>query len=1710
MASKAELVAKRGHAKASITRLKTFMEGPTMQTATVELLESKRDRLKEVFTEYNDYCIKIQLLDTEDKEDSGEIEDTYLELLSKLNAKIDCESSNGKFVSQIKLPHIVIPKFSGRYSEFYEFFNMFESVIGSDKSKPPVQKFYYLKNFLSDEPLALVSNLPLTDSSYKEAIKLLKDRYDNKFQITCEHINTLLDMHSITKSTPANLRAFVSTCKQQLAALKNLGEPVEHWNSIMVCVLSKKLDLISSRAYQLERDSTKNPTVSEFLTFLEHRALALENTDSIGHKPPQRFASNAAVISSGEKGARQETSSCMYCKLNHKLYTCPTFKLAPIEKRLRFVAESKICKQCLNMHAKKCRFHFKCNVCKQAHHTLLHNEPDAAGPIPTVTLLSSASHEQVLLPTARVKIISKSGTIITCRALLDSGSQVSFMTQKLADLVGGTPDIAKSNIVGITNSHHTITHSMNVEIHSLVYPFKTSVKCHVVPQITSQLPQKQFDISQLNIPSNYRLADECFNKPGDVHLLLGAEIFFQILLPQPDTSGGDAAAHDSTQPRLVNTTLGYIVAGRTPSAEETDQVVSLFCKECNSNISESMSRFWTTEQVAEIYPENLPELVYTEKHFQKTVVLDNNQFQVSMPLKVPLEDINNELGDSLHLALCRFINLEKRFAKDEQLFQEYKKFIDQYVELGHGKYIDINQYDLKKDPVYFLPHHPVIKQDSKTTKLRVVFDGSMKTNKKVSLNDMLMKGPVVQKDLLDILIAFRLDKYFFISDIKMMFRFILLDPSQRSLQNILWREQPNEDIKCIQLQTVTYGLKTSSYAATRCLIELAQRFEQELPSAASILKNNTYIDDTLVTNNSEIGLVNDQKQLIHLLSLGGFQLHKWSSNCDDILANVPKDKQYFGDIELQKDDLSVKALGVNFEMRSDTFKLHTTEKYSVTKNTKREILSYISRFFDPLGLMGPIFVQAKLIMQSLWAENIGWDEVPPDSICQQWIEFEKSLANMQPIHVPRCVRSTNDSTNQLIGFADASLIAHGCCLYLRVIDTEGKVSMNLLCSKSRINPQKKKLTIPRLELNAALLLARLADKVLTTLRTKISIERTHLFIDSQITLAWINTDISKLNTYVANRTRVIQELSSQNCYQWGYIDTNDNPADCISRGVLPHDLQSHPLWWNGPVSYHDKNFEFAVAGNESVTIPELKTTVDNDISVPVVCAVTNNENNNCIFNILKQKYSDINKMVRVLSYIIRFCKNSKPNSLKCKETYLCVGELDYALSLLIKSEQQNYYCNEIRSIQSGDQITGSLKQLHPFLDQDNILRVGGRLHHASLPYSKKHPIILPKNSIITVLIIRQEHIRLLHAGQRLVLCKLNQKYWLTDGLRTVKKVIHKCVTCFRLKAAATNQLMGSLPADRVNACRPFEKVGIDFAGPISVKLSRIRRSVEGKGYILVIVCFVTKAIHLELASDLTTDTFLACLKRFIARRNLPSDIYCDNASTFRGARTRLGDLYRLYGGDKDHQVQAQSFASERGIRFHFIPSYSPVFGGLWESSVKSVKYHLKRVMGRALLTYEQLNTVLVEIEAVLNSRPISAMSADPTDFSYLTPGHFLTNAPLNSYPEQDVSNTPTNSLKFWSICTSIKQTFWKQWKNVYLTTLQNRPKWRSLTPNIAVGSLVILRQDNVPPLQWPMARVVKVFPGADGAVRAIEVKTSNGHSHRRSVTKVCVLPIDIT
>ena len=316
--------------------------------------------------------------------------------------------------------------------------------------------------------------------------------------------------------------------------------------------------------------------------------------------------------------------------------------------------------------------------------------------------------------------------------------------------------------------------------------------------------------------------------------------------------------------------------------------------------------------------------------------------------------------------------------------------------------------------------------------------------------------------------------------------------------------------------------------------------------------------------------------------------------------------------------------------------------------------------------------------------------------------------------------------------------------------------------------------------------------------------------------------------------------------------------------------------------------------------------------------------------------------------------------------------------------------------------------------------------------------------------------------------------------------------------------MGELPIERIDFERAFQNVGVDFGGPITTLRSPGRGSKLEKSYICLIVCLATRAIHIEAVSDLSTDGFLAALRRFTSRRGHPKNIYSDHGKNFVGADNKLRRQFRQLIESSTIQRDLVS----KNICWHFIPQNSPHMGGIWEAGIKSTKSHLKRVMGNSTLTFEEFTTLLCQIEACLNSRPLTPMSSEPSDLQPLTPGHFIIGSAIESITEPDITTTPSTQLPRWKIVQQKFQHFWKRWSTEYVNNLQQKIKWKTSAENLKINDLVLIKDENLPPLKWSLGRVISTHAGTDEHVRVVTLKTQSGII-QRTIHKLCKLPIEI-
>lgn len=834
------------------------------------------------------------------------------------------------------------------------------------------------------------------------------------------------------------------------------------------------------------------------------------------------------------------------------------------------------------------------------------------------------------------------------------------------------------------------------------------------------------------------------------------------------------------------------------------------------------------------------------------------------------------------------------------------------------------------------------------------------------------------------------------------------------------------------------------------------------------------------------------RDLVRLLQRGGFELKKWASNCTAILECIPIEDQAINPIFSPNDDATLKILGVHWDPKTDTFGYHTNSDTTIL--TKRSVLSTIARLYDPIGVLGPVLLWAKGVMQELWIEKSEWDSPLTPPLMLKWRQFLDELSLLSQVSIPRHINTRHITEIQLVGFADASQRGYAASVFLRIADNTGNFHVYFITCKTKIAPLKISqidvtLTIPRLELCAALLLARLMSHRLKLLQDVISIDKVRAWTDSSIVLAWLTREQKQFKIFVTNRIAKIQSLLPK-C-EWAHVSSSANPADPASRGMLPKDLLACSLHLEGPEFLRRDDTGWPTLVPTEMTLPsnilpEVKK------SVQCILHVSEAEDNWLL------RFSSLPRMLRIIGYCLRFIDRARQRATLTGS--ISQAEHTRSMHIVIKYTQRAYYSDLYKQILKHlDIVPATIAQLAPFLDHVGIIRVGGRLKHAQLDNGARHPILLPQKCHLTELIIQYYHRILLHSGARTVLSMISRQYWIISGRAAVRRAVYSCVSCSKYRASAPQPFMADLPVCRVTENRPFYNVGMDYGGPFIVKESRRRGSRTHKTYLALFICMAVKAVHLELVADFSTDSFLAALDRFTSRRGIPANIYTDCGTNYVGAAKQLKAV--INASDTRQAVSARIQCS-----WHFNPPGALHFGGLWEAAIKSAKTHLRKVMGAQIYTMEELMTLVVRIECVLNSRPLQPLSNDPNDLEALTPGHFLIGQPLLAVPENNLIDVATNRLRRWQLIRQAFQSFWRRWSHEYLNTLQGRKKWFRQKENLALGDLVVIHLPNCSPMIWPLGRIIQVHPGPDEVVRVVTVRTAEG-VFKRPTVKITKLPV---
>ena len=959
----------------------------------------------------------------------------------------------------------------------------------------------------------------------------------------------------------------------------------------------------------------------------------------------------------------------------------------------------------------------------------------------------------------------------------------------------------------------------------------------------------------------------------EIHLLIGSnipEVFWSH--EQRIGNKGD--------PYGCRSLLGWTVIGPLGESTTDHRDFKVNLTHGKTELADQIERLWTTDfndcKTLEENEEYSQEDKFALKIMEDTVHKDESgHYECSMLWRTyPHRPV---LACNRPMVKNRLHSLKKRFERDPELHQKYAAAMDDNLQKGYAS--EVTEAELATvEQKYYISHHPVFHPEKK--KLRVVYDLAAKY-RKTSLNDQLLKGPEMTNNLVGVVHRFRQHPVALMADITAMFNQTMCAVEDRQYLRFLW--WPDGDINCepkeYKMNVHLFGARSSPCCASFCLKQTAEDNKQDFDAdIISSVNKDFYVDDYLKSTTPETA-TRIIDQLPQLLERGQFHIRGWISNWPHLLQNVPEEDRASSIVSLDLEGSSTeRCLGITWDVRADSlqFSMRKPEK----PPTRRGILSIVSSLYDPLGIVAPVVLPAKRILQESCRSQLGWDEKLPIEDQHKWTTWCDSIDSLRDVVMPRCLLGTNQYVDgvqlQLHSFSDASSIGYGAVTYLRVLFPDGTIHCSFVMGKSRLAPLNM-VTIPRLELMAAVVAVRLDAIIVSELDLKI--DNSYFWTDSTVVLGYIENQNRRFKTFVANRLTQIHSRSMPS--QWNYVDTKSNPADYASRGLRADQRWELNLWLQGPLFLWQHESHWPERPN-SIRLQEEDAELKKEKGHVNVVSVSTTESSAMVE--LIHRYSHLFRLLKAISWLRRFVTFIAYKVKKVVEVPqgpLSVSEIDTSRKQLFCLVQHAAFSEDLEKKVSA---RSRLKKLSPFVDEEGLLRVGGRLERSSVPYDQKHPVILPSHHHVTDLVIRSKHTEEGHTGQEQVLAALRSSVWIVHGRSAVRRVLSRCIECKKRNAITGLQFMAPLPVDRLTPDKPpFTYVGVDFFGNFNVKQGR---SVVVR-YGCLFTCLTTRAVHLEVAHSLDTDSFLNAVIRFISRRGKPELIRSDNGTNFRSGQREM-------------------------------------------------------------------------------------------------------------------------------------------------------------------------------------------------------------------------------
>ena len=1105
-------------------------------------------------------------------------------------------------------------------------------------------------------------------------------------------------------------------------------------------------------------------------------------------------------------------------------------------------------------------------------------------------------------------------------ALLDDHSNVSFVSQTLCERFNLQGPATELLLTTMQQQNARVKTRKISGLEVLDYHRECVVKMpvaftrEVVSANRSQIPKPEVAREWQHLkPIAEKLTP--YHPDAEISILIGNNCP-KAIPPREIVAGED------DEPYAQRTILGWGVIGRVCKSRDEEGGDSGVCNRVAA--SETHNRFAFSTKAKEIInPENVLRVLETDfvetSTKNKPCSVEDERFlriledgvkkrpdgHYEMPL--PLKSDHVSLPNNLQLTVKRWNQLNARFKKNPKFFADYQIFM-KYLISQCAEKVPVDRLEVQDGKVNYVPHTGVY-HPKKPGQVRVVLDCSAQFNG-VSLNDYLLQGPEFMNDPLGILCRFCQENVAFMTDIKSMFHQFVVTEEHRDLLRFLWwlDGDPSTEVVEYRMKVHLFGASSSPGCANFGLRRAADDGEEEFGAdAAAFIRN---VDDGLKSTVPEaIELIKASQAICEK---AGLRLHKIVSNNKEVLEAIPVEDHSKGikELNLAVDPLPIeRALGVMWCVENDSF--HFRIELRDRPLTRRGVLSTIGSIYDPNGYIAPVTLKGKPILTQMCRDKLDWDNPVPEYLHPQWEKWRQEIIELEKLEIQRCFKP-NDfgpvKAAEMHYFSDASMEGYGQCSYLRLINQHDQVHCSFVVGKTRVTPIKHKI-IPRLELAAATISAKMSEFVRSELEYPEFQE--FFWTDSRVVLGYIHNEAKRFHVYVANRVQQIRDLTDP--YLWFYVETNSNPADEASRGLTARQLVEPSRWLTGP----EFLWESGTFKPENVEVSPLQESDPEVKKASVLSTEVKNVPFPAHFETCRlDGVSSWHQAVKVIALCLRLKSTFQRREVKKPEKpvtksrteveksvlKVTLPEFQEAEKTIIRCLQYEHFHAELQilcdlNVTDGEtnrvqarkrnqelRKTSSLYKLDPFVDQDGLIRVGGRIRRADVPVDVKYPVIIPRKGHLTELLIKHHHQKVNHMGRGMTHNELRQSgYWLINGSSGVARFISGCVTCRQLRRPTEQQKMACLPEDRLEPAPPFSYCAVDYFGPFIVK----ERRSEVKRCGVLFTCMGSRSVHLETANSLDSSSFINALSRFLNRRGAVRQLRSDQGTNFVGARNEL-------------------------------------------------------------------------------------------------------------------------------------------------------------------------------------------------------------------------------